>query len=190
MHRVDTDGHIKNRFFDGDATGPTPIPATVLGADWLNAIQEEISHVIESHTQLDKKDNHQLLRAIEALGFDYVCREGTDLERILTKHQVAGLRIKVLVDQVFAAPVLIDKIDVSIECRKNVMITLKTGDHVFKITAEFFSCVHAVIKGFSQHAFEFDIGSGIQAAEIRMNKVHGKLFSAEPPHLLNTSARV
>jgi len=40
MHRTDGDNNINNRFTDN-------IPGTIVGADWLNAVQEEIVGVIE-----------------------------------------------------------------------------------------------------------------------------------------------
>lgn len=53
-------------FTDGDPVGGTP--ATVVPADWLNAVQEEISHVIEqAGDTLDKDDRTQLYAAIQAL---------------------------------------------------------------------------------------------------------------------------
>lgn len=46
----------------------TGVPATIPGADWANALQEEIAAVIEAAAiPLDKEDNAQLLQAIVAL---------------------------------------------------------------------------------------------------------------------------
>lgn len=53
-------------FTEGDPAGSTP--ATTVTADWANAVQEEISHVIEgAGIALDKTNNGQLLLAINAL---------------------------------------------------------------------------------------------------------------------------
>lgn len=66
MHRIDTDGHLNNRFTDENIQ--TGQEATVIGADWPNAIQDEICAVIEAAgISLSKGDNNQLLEAIQAL---------------------------------------------------------------------------------------------------------------------------
>lgn len=66
MHRIDSYGATAdNRFTDGDPVVPTP--PTVVKDDWLNAVQEEIAHVIETAgLTLDKSDNRQLALAISA----------------------------------------------------------------------------------------------------------------------------
>lgn len=60
-------GPKPNGFFtNGDAVGGTP--ATIVDADWANAIQEEIAHVIEqAGDTLDKADRTQLYQAILAI---------------------------------------------------------------------------------------------------------------------------
>lgn len=47
MHRIDGPGATSpgNQFTEGDPV--SAVPATVVTADWLNAVQEEISGVIE-----------------------------------------------------------------------------------------------------------------------------------------------
>lgn len=69
MHRID---HA-TREIDGNGAGkdgftegaPGVVPATVVTADWANAVQEEIAAVIEDRgIALDKPDNAQLLEAI------------------------------------------------------------------------------------------------------------------------------
>lgn len=67
MHRIDGAGAtIDNLFTEGDpASG---VPATTVTGAWLNAIQEEIAHVVEaSGSALDKLSNTQLYAAIVAL---------------------------------------------------------------------------------------------------------------------------
>ncbi len=66
MHRIDQSGHVNNRFVSGNPeTGQLP---TRIGADWPNAIQEEIATVIEAAGMaLDKADNAQLQKAIGKL---------------------------------------------------------------------------------------------------------------------------
>jgi len=67
MHRIDGAGAtIDNLFTEGDPT--TGVPATTVTGAWLNAIQEEIAHVVETAgLTLAKLDNTQLHAAIVAL---------------------------------------------------------------------------------------------------------------------------
>lgn len=67
MHRIDGVGAtIDNLFTEGNPS--TGTPATQVTADFMNAIQEEIAHVIEeAGITLDKEDNEQLHAAIVAL---------------------------------------------------------------------------------------------------------------------------
>lgn len=67
MHRIDgpgaTTGHL---FTEGDPT--QGVPATTVTGAWLNAVQEEVAHVIEAAgITLDKPNNGQLHSAILAL---------------------------------------------------------------------------------------------------------------------------
>lgn len=66
MHRIDTSGHVLNRFSTGNpAIGQL---ATRLGADWPNDVQENICYVIEQvGVALVKGDHTQLYDAILAL---------------------------------------------------------------------------------------------------------------------------
>lgn len=66
MHRIDTAGHVGNRFSDGNpAIGQQ---ATVVDAAFLNAIQENIAGVIEgAGIALLKGDETQLYDAVTAL---------------------------------------------------------------------------------------------------------------------------
>ena len=65
MHRVDSDGHVANRFSPGDpANGQWP---TELDADWHNAVQEAICRAIEgAGIALSKGNDLQLRDAIIA----------------------------------------------------------------------------------------------------------------------------
>lgn len=64
MHRTDADGNVDGQHSQG---GPGQ-PATVISADILNALQEEVCAVIEStDAELDKNNNAQLLTAINSL---------------------------------------------------------------------------------------------------------------------------
>lgn len=67
MHRIDTSTAAPGGFFtEGDPLIPTP--ATKVSAAILNAVQEEISYVIESAgLVLNKADNTQLYTAINLL---------------------------------------------------------------------------------------------------------------------------
>lgn len=63
MHRIDEDGNVDNKFSEGDPQ--TGQPATRVGADWLNAVQEEIAKAIEgAGVALDKEDNEQLAKVL------------------------------------------------------------------------------------------------------------------------------
>jgi len=66
MHRIDSNGSVDGAFQDGNpAIGQQ---ATQLTADWFNAVQEELAHVVEqAGIPLDKPDNAQLYAAIIAL---------------------------------------------------------------------------------------------------------------------------
>ena len=66
MHRIDAPGNLNSTFQEGDPG--TGTQATQVGADWLNAVQEEVAHVIEAAgLELDKLDNTQLALAIGAM---------------------------------------------------------------------------------------------------------------------------
>jgi hypothetical protein len=68
MHRIDSQGATaEGRFTEGNPT--IPEPATVVSADWLNAVQDEILNVLaEAGIQPEKADNAQLKEAILKLG--------------------------------------------------------------------------------------------------------------------------
>lgn len=74
MHKIDTAGATpSNTFTVGSQVNG--VPATVIGADWPNAVQGELIAPIEAAgLVLNKADNTQLLQAIRALvasgGFD------------------------------------------------------------------------------------------------------------------------
>lgn len=59
MHRIDEDGNVDGQFTEGDpALGQQ---ATRVGADWLNAVQEEICNLLEANdVELNKEANNQL----------------------------------------------------------------------------------------------------------------------------------
>lgn len=67
MHKIDHPTATPGGLFTiGDPVGG--LPATVVTADWLNAVQGEIVSVIEgAGIELDKADNAQLLAAIQSL---------------------------------------------------------------------------------------------------------------------------
>jgi hypothetical protein len=67
MHRTDADAAtVDGRFTDGDPG--TGAQATVLGAKWLNNLQEEVCTVVETGGQvLNEAANNQLLLAIRRL---------------------------------------------------------------------------------------------------------------------------
>lgn len=67
MHRIDGPGATNdNKFTAGNPT--TGTPATVVTADWMNSVQEEMANVIEgAGIILNKAANNQLAAAISAL---------------------------------------------------------------------------------------------------------------------------
>ncbi|MBN8486362.1 MAG: tail fiber protein [Burkholderiales bacterium] len=66
MHRIDAAGHTGNQFTDGDPG--SGVPATVVDAAWLNAVQDELVNVVEGAGLVLSKPAHtQLLAAIKAL---------------------------------------------------------------------------------------------------------------------------
>lgn len=67
MHRIDSStATLESKFTSGNPS--TATPATVITADWLNAVQEEIANVITgAGISLNKPTNTQLLEAIRAL---------------------------------------------------------------------------------------------------------------------------
>lgn len=66
MFRIDSDGHVNNRFTDGNPQSGQP--ATILSADWANAVQEELVNVIgTANLVLDRDNDRQLTEAIIAL---------------------------------------------------------------------------------------------------------------------------
>jgi len=66
MHRIDGAGHDNNTFTEGDPQ--SAVPATVVTAAFLNAVQEEFANLVEHDGGvLDKNDNTQVLTKILAL---------------------------------------------------------------------------------------------------------------------------
>lgn len=66
MHRIDTPGNLGNTFTEGDPDHG--VPATVVGQDFMNAVQEELANAITgSGIALSKPNNAQLLAAIRLI---------------------------------------------------------------------------------------------------------------------------
>lgn len=64
MFKIDSSGNIDNQFTEGDPGNN--VPATVVSADWLNAVQGEICNVItNANITLAKACGTQLLAAIQ-----------------------------------------------------------------------------------------------------------------------------
>lgn len=67
MKRIDTSGHVGNRFSDGDPQ--QGVRASVVNAEWLNHVQEELAQTIEgAGIELNTAQENQLLQAIPLLG--------------------------------------------------------------------------------------------------------------------------
>ena len=66
MHRIDTPGSFNSTFLNGNPFASQE--GTIVGAAWLNALQEEVSKVVEEGgLLLDKQDNGQLFAALNLL---------------------------------------------------------------------------------------------------------------------------
>lgn len=66
MHRIDGPGHVNNQFNEGNPN--IGQQATMVTAAFMNALQEEIAHVVEeAGIELDKATNTQLYAALVAL---------------------------------------------------------------------------------------------------------------------------
>lgn len=86
MLRIASEGHVANRFSDGNPQ--TGQQATIVPASWLNMIQEEIAEVVEfSGAVLDPASEIQLRQAIVALIAGVV---GTGGGSVPTTRQVLG----------------------------------------------------------------------------------------------------
>lgn len=67
MDRIDTPGSVGGFFKFGNPFALPPILSTIVGAQWLNGIQEELAYQIEQEgITLDKEDNTQLRASILA----------------------------------------------------------------------------------------------------------------------------
>lgn len=78
MHRIDTPTATSDGLFtEGDPLVPTP--ATVVSADWLNSVQEELATIVtNAGLELQKADNTQVLTAI----LQIIARQSSELERL------------------------------------------------------------------------------------------------------------
>lgn len=66
MHKIDTPGSINGAFAAGNPIAG--VKSTIVGADWPNAVQDEIVEVIEAEGfGLDKTNNAQLRAAIQSM---------------------------------------------------------------------------------------------------------------------------
>lgn len=91
MHRIDTSTALPGGYFtEGDPV--TPVAATVVSADWLNAVQEELVRVIQaSGDTLAKADNGQLFAAILSLLPGPASELLAGLVELATGEEVAAL---------------------------------------------------------------------------------------------------
>lgn len=66
MHKIDTNTAVDGSFVDKNAS--LGVDGTVVNADWLNSVQDEICNVIEEAGEtLSKQDNSQMASAIGIL---------------------------------------------------------------------------------------------------------------------------
>lgn len=74
MHRIDTPQNVSGAFSSGNPVAG--VNGTIVGHDWLNAVQEELAGFIEGESlTLDKADNTQLIEALEAFVDRLIGRE-------------------------------------------------------------------------------------------------------------------
>ena len=71
MHRIDGPGHKNHRFYRPDPEAIDDNRGTLLTAEWLNALQEELAAVIEgAGLPLAKQQNGQLSVAVSKIASD------------------------------------------------------------------------------------------------------------------------
>ena len=116
------------RFRYGTVTGgvaPTP-----LKAEWLNMVQEELANFILAYLpELDKDDNTQLLKAIQAFGTNYPLKAST-----LAGYGIGDAYTKTVVDAALAAKqAAIDSLAATKQ-DKNTALMAPTGWRLDKAT--------------------------------------------------------
>ena len=74
MHRIDTSTAVDGNFVDKNPT--LGVEGTVVDADWLNAVQDEICNVITSSgASLNKNSFVQLVTAIDAISKNAIAKQ-------------------------------------------------------------------------------------------------------------------
>lgn len=65
MYQIDSAGNVAGHFTNGTPGVQAP---TIVDADWLNAVQDELTNIVESAgIALDKEDSTQVLQALKTL---------------------------------------------------------------------------------------------------------------------------
>lgn len=124
MQRIAADGHINNRFTDGNPQAGQE--ATIVAAAWLNSVQEEIANVIElAGGALNPALDNQLYNALVALVAGAV---GTGGASVPTTRQITGAGLlagqggNLAADRVFTlTPATIG--EVAAQARNDVAVT-------------------------------------------------------------------
>ena len=99
MHRIDTAGSESGTFVTGNPFAQPPVPGTVVGAGWLNELQEELAGFIEAQgLTLAKGDATQLAGAVAQFVLDRTTYELTVPEAPYDVSAGDGL----LVERLFA----------------------------------------------------------------------------------------
>lgn len=71
MHRIDTPGSVAGRFSEGNPYGSPAEGGTVLGADFMTDLQENVCRAIEgAGIELEKGNETQLLEAIQRISLE------------------------------------------------------------------------------------------------------------------------
>ena len=94
VKRTDADGHDSNRYTEGNPS--LGIPATVVGAEEMNNIQEEIVNVVlDAGLTLDGSDEDQLLEALKII----IARGGDQSSQTITDNAPATVITNLVFDK-------------------------------------------------------------------------------------------
>jgi len=102
MHKINTAGATaENEFTEGNPG--SGVPATVVGAAWMNSVQRELVACVEAAgLELDEDDDGQLLEALQTLGLVRSMKNGDTVFSLpsagghaLLKHLTDGAKLRV-----------------------------------------------------------------------------------------------
>ena len=83
MYKINSDGHVDNSFVDEDVNNG--IPGTIVTAEWLNTLQDEIINVLEAaNIKPSQNSKDQLIKAIRTL----IVSTGVDVSNFITNEEL------------------------------------------------------------------------------------------------------